>query len=38
VTSCNVFGATFKAKEILGEEEAQKVLNNHFQIIHVWKP
>ncbi len=30
--------AKLKVKEILGEEEAQKVLNNHFQIINVWKP
>jgi hypothetical protein len=30
--------AKLKVIEILGEEEAQKLMNNRFQIINVWKP
>jgi hypothetical protein len=30
--------ANLKVKEILGEEEATKVLKNRFQIINVWRP
>ena len=34
----NPDSARFKVKEVLGDEEAEKVLHNHFQIINVWKP
>jgi hypothetical protein len=32
------FSACYKVKEILGEEEAKKVMQNRFQIINVWRP
>jgi hypothetical protein len=32
------FAARFKVKEILGEEEANKVMQKRFQIINVWRP
>jgi len=30
--------ARFKVKEILGEEEAKKMMQNRFQIINIWRP
>jgi hypothetical protein len=32
------FAARYKVKEILGEEEAKKVIQKRFQIINVWRP
>ena len=31
-------GAQYKVKEVLGEEEAEKVMQKRFQIINVWRP
>ncbi|CAF1497513.1 unnamed protein product [Adineta ricciae] len=31
-------GAYFKLKEIVGEEESKKIMQNRFQIINVWRP
>jgi hypothetical protein len=31
-------GVPYKVKEVLGEEEAEKVMQKRFQIINVWRP
>jgi hypothetical protein len=34
----NPSSAKLKVIQILGEEEGQKLMKNHFQIVNVWKP
>jgi hypothetical protein len=38
LSTCCWDAAAAKVIQILGEEEGQKLMNNRFQIIHVWKP